>query len=294
MNYDNNLYDEMSSMRIRERERDMKNNHILTFSSSENYNFDKRPKYNLPNSPNNDPPQLVIETGGNSISNEIRISNLERRLDNAEKMLKFYEEMFRLKEEEKKNELKIDHNKILDLSKSLVKMEENQKILNRKIKEQNDLINEKFELIEKKLVKFNDTKSSVGEFYANKLAEIESMYNKNDLIYENMVDEKVNNLQINTDNKLEEILQLLNDISKNCENNEFNIVESRETIRMIQNDHLNFIKIVSILKEKADSIDYLVSQITELKQRYNNLIQMYNEQSVEEDKFLNKIINDGN
>ena len=62
---------------------------------------------------------------------------------------------------------------------------------------------------------------------------------------------------------------------------------------MIQNDHLDFIKILSILKEKSDSIDYIMTQISDLKNRYSKIIKIYGEQSKEEDKFFNKILGGG-
>ena len=69
------------------------------------------------------------------------------------------------------------------------------------------------------------------------------------------------------------------------------ILESKEIIRNIQNDHIDFLKIVTILKEKTDTLDYLMDQISDLKKKYLKIIKIFNEESSEENKFLNKIFN---
>ena len=69
------------------------------------------------------------------------------------------------------------------------------------------------------------------------------------------------------------------------------IIESKEIVRNIQNDHLDFIKIVTILKEKADTLDFVVEQIGDLKLKYLKIIKIFGEESSEENKFLNKIFN---
>lgn len=225
-----------------------------------------------------------------SIATDMRIGNLERRLDSTEKMLRFYEEMFRLKEEENKNLIRIDQNKIIELNKKIVSLEENIKFLNKKMIEQNEIINEKLEITDKKLEKFYEVKNSIGDFYANKFASIEGLIKKNDILVENLVDDKISHIQINIDGRLEEMLNLINDIAKSTENNEFSISESKENIRIVQSEHLDFIKILSILKQKSDGLDYIMSQIIDLKNQYAKLINKYDNNTIEEEKFLQKVL----
>ena len=230
-----------------------------------------------------------------SITNELRISNLERRLENTEKILKFYDEMMRLKDEEKLNEIRIDKNKIAELTKKNNLLEENIKYVNKKISEQNDFFNEKLEFIEKKFSKFLDNKNSIGDYYASKLAEFENLYKTNEVFYETKIEEKVFSAQNNFDGKIEDVLNLINDLTQQIDKIDFNQIESRENIRNIQNEHVDFLKIVSILKEKANTLDYVMDQITDLKQRYNKLVNLYGEQPIEEDdKFFNKMLNENN
>jgi hypothetical protein len=69
------------------------------------------------------------------------------------------------------------------------------------------------------------------------------------------------------------------------------IIESKEVIRNIQNDHLDFLKIVTLLKEKSDTLDYVLEQISDLKNKYLKIIKIFNEEPSEENKVLNKIFN---
>lgn len=267
---------------------DNKSNHF-TFNNeheSKRYIFEK--DYNTSLN------QLNNNLNFTPLTSDFRISNLERRLDATEKMLKFYEEMLRLKDDEKKNEQRIDNNKINELNKKIIHLEEHIKHLHRRLNDQNEIINEKLEIYEKKFNKINENRNNIGEFYASKLAEIEALINKNNILIDSSIEDKLEKIQMNTDGKLEDMLNLINDVSKNNDNLEFNIVESKESIRDIQKDHIDFIKIVSILKEKVDGLDYIIEQITELKQRYQKILQIYGEHSQEEDRFLNKILNEEN
>ncbi len=237
-----------------------------------------------------------IESNSNpSIANELRISNLERRLDSAEKLLRFYEEMNRLKDEESKNDNRIDNSKIHELNQRINSLEENNNFLNKKILEQNDIIGNKLVSLEKQLERFNEVKNSIGEFYASKLAGIESVINKNDVIVESLIDEKIANTQIDIDGRFDEMLNLINDIAKSTEKSEFSIAESKECVRNVQGDHLELVKILSVLKEKSDNLDFIMSQITELKTQFAKIKNIYeNNTPHEEKKFLHKVLGGGN
>jgi hypothetical protein len=226
-----------------------------------------------------------------SMATELRISNLEKRLESAEKMIKFYEEMMRLKDEEKRNDYKIDQNKIVELNNKVDILEDGIKIVYKKLSDFNNYINDKFEAIDKKFQKNNDTKNNISDFYASKVAEMETLLNKNNLVLENLMDDKIGLMQNNFDSKIDEVLSLVNEVNRIVEKNDYTSIESKDAIRMIQNDHLAFIKIVSLLKEKSDNLDYVMEQITDLKQRYSKVITLYSEHSQEEDKFLNKMFN---
>ena len=97
----------------------------------------------------------------------------------------------------------------------------------------------------------------------NKNLEIEEIIkNKLDEIYEN--------------NKIKEILHLIEDINKIAEDNEFNINEQNENIRKIQNDNLTLIKVVAVHSEKINSIDYILSELTNFKTKYFKLLNLVN------------------
>lgn len=223
-----------------------------------------------------------------SISTELRLANLEKRLENTEKMLKFYEEMLRLKDEEKKNAADIDQNKIYELNKKVSILEDNLSLFHKKLYDLNNLIFEKFDLIEKKFLKVNDDKSNISDFYSNKFSEVEAMLNKNNIYMENLIVDKIEESNNDLTGKLDDVLSLITEMSKLTEKTECSTNELKESIRLIQNDHLSFVKIISILKEKAETLDYIMSQITEIKLRCSKIIVPQGDIN-EEDKFLQKM-----
>jgi len=91
------------------------------------------------------------------------------------------------------------------------------------------------------------------------------------------------------DIKLEEVLNIVNEVSRNSDDNELKVIENKELLRNVQNDHLDFIKIVTILKEKSDTLDYVMEQIGDLKQKYLKIVQALDEEASEENKFINKM-----
>lgn len=246
---------------------------------------------NIYNNPNKNLNEKEKENSVNyPISAEIRISNLEKRIENIEKILHFYDELFRLKNEEKVNEERIDKNKLTEISKKLNFLEENYKFANMKFKD-NFNVDKKMENLEKKLTKFLENKNSISEYYATKLSEFEDIYKKTQSFLENKLDERLISMQNNYDGKLEDVVNLINEFTKQLDKNEFSLVENREGIRNIQMDHIDFLKIVTILKEKADSMDYLMDQITDLKFKYNKILNIYGIQgnSQEEDQIVKNI-----
>src|SRR5690242_315894 len=116
-----------------------------------------------------------------SMTNELRIANLEKRLDNAERMIMYYEEMMHLKEDEKRNDYKIEQHRIIELDNKVTLLEDGLKSIYKKLSDFNQYLNEKLENIDKRLQKHSETKNTVSDFYSVKLAEMESMLNKNNL-----------------------------------------------------------------------------------------------------------------
>jgi hypothetical protein len=273
-------------------QKNIKNSENLTFSNEHFYSdWNKINNTNNLNNTNNYNSLNNTFDYNSSITVELRVSNIERRMENYEKMLKFYEDMLRLKDEEKRNEYKIDQGRLNELSNKLLNVEDNMKNLYRKLNEQEDIINMKIEDVEKQFNKLLEMKNNLEEFYAERQGKFENILKQNDVMIESIFEQKIFDHQSNIDNKFDDILNLIQELSKTTENNEYKIVESKESMRMIQNDHVDLVKIISVLKEKSDSLDFVMNQITDLKQKYSRVIQIYGEQSIEEDKFFNKILN---
>ena len=105
-----------------------------------------------------------------------------------------------------------------------------------------------------------------------------------------IIQKKLN--EIYNNNKISEMLLLIEDINKIAEDNEFNINEQNENIRKIQNDNLTLIKIVAVHSEKINNIDYILNELTNLKNKYFQVMSLLNRANneKEEEIFTNEFI----
>ena len=108
---------------------------------------------------------------------------------------------------------------------------------------------------------------------------------KNETI-DNIYENKLNNMSILNDNKINEILNVIQDLNKITEENEFSINELKENFRKIQTDNINLIKNLQIIKEKNKQIDYILEQITNIKNSFSKVLNIYENNYNEEENFI--------
>jgi hypothetical protein len=245
----------------------------------------------------------------NLISSNMRMSNIEIRLNTMEKMMKYFDEFIHLKEEEKLNNinsLELSANIPQYLNDLLNKVDKLEKEINnlKKQKQISDIehaktienLNNKIQFLEKIVTNNNDIDNDMIFEMSNKNQKLDKdlsmMKNKkNNLEFEAMLQNKLN--EIYSNNKISEMLGLIEDINKIAEDNEFNINEQNENIRKIQNDNLTLIKIVSVHSEKINNIDYILNELNILKNKYFKLLSIINNdnnEKEEEEKFTNEFI----
>ena len=260
----------------------------------------------------------------NLISSNMRMSNIESRLNTMEKMMKYFDEFIHLKEEEKLNNLsslEISANipsflnelvaKVNKLEKELENVKkqkeiseaENTKIinnLNNKIHYLEDIINNNNNRLNLDIKPNNDILLEKEKENENKKINLnllleqnnkEKDNNKNNIeLFEELIQNKLNEIYDN--NKISEMLYLIEDINKIAEDNEFNINEQNENIRKIQNDNLTLIKIVAVHSEKINNIDYILNELTNLKNKYFQILSVINKANneKEEEIFTNEFI----
>ena len=250
-------------------------------------------------------PPVTFNNDNNLISSQMRMSNIESRLTTMEKMMKYFDEFIHLKEEEKMNNLtslELSSNIPINVNELLSKINTLEKKLDllQKQKQKTDIENEKIiknlnnkiEFLEK-IINSNDLSQNNINKNVPSENNINTNINNNQMDYftlnasneKNILDKK--NLEIEeiikskldeiySNNKIHEILKLIEDINKIAEDNEFNINEQNENIRKIQNDNLTLIKVVAVHSEKINSIDYLLSELTNLKNKYFKLLTLAN------------------
>jgi hypothetical protein len=251
-------------------------------NSNENYSGNNIPKLNTNSS--------------NLISTQMRMSNIESRLTTMEKMMKYFDEFIHLKEEEKMNNLNsLELSSNIPVNELILKINNLEKKLDlmKKQKQQSDIenekiiknLNDKIEFLEK-LINTNNlsqnliNKNIPQENNINNNNEDDNftlnanndnkILDKNNLEIEGIIKNKLD--EIYSNNKIKEILKLIEDINKVAEDNEFNINEQNENIRKIQNDNLTLIKVVAIHSEKINSIDYILNELTNLKNKYFKIV----------------------
>ena len=243
-------------------------------------------------------PPILYNNDNNLISTQMRMGNIESRLTTMEKMMKYFDEFLHLKEEEKMNNLtslELSSNIPININELLSKINRLEKKLDliQKQKQQSDIENQKIiqnlnnriEFLEK-LINSNDqsqiniskkiplenniNNKQLDNFSLSASKEQKNLEEKIDIeeIIKNKLDE------IYSNNKINEILHLIEEINRIAEDNEFNINEQNENIRKIQNDNLTLIKVVAIHSEKINSIDYLINEMTNLKNKYFKLLNL--------------------
>ena len=262
------------------------------------------PDYNAP---------IIYNNDNNLISSQMRMSNIESRLLTMEKMMKYFDEFLHLKEEEKLNNLtslELSSNIPTNVNELVIKINNLEKKLDliQKQKQQSDIENEKIiknlnnkiEFLEKIINSNNYSQNYINKknpeenninnnqldnFTLNAEKEQKSIEDKNleiGEIIKNRLDE------IYSNNKINEILKLIEEINKIAEDNEFNINELNENIRKIQNDNLTLIKVVAIHSEKINSIDYLLNEVTNLKNKYFKLLTLANNSNEENEEKISQ------
>ena len=301
MNYQNKGYNYSDKLPINERNYSY---YMINNREKKDYNYNFSNSFNGSNNDNN------------LISSNMRMSNIESRLNTMEKMMKYFDEFIHLKEEEKLNNLsslEISSNipsylndlitKINKLEKeldNLKKQKQKSEIENSKIIENlKNKINFLEQIINNNKINFDNKENNINntnsqnekKFNLNFLMEQNDKgnFNKN-VELEEFLQNKLN--EIYSNNKISEMLYLIEDINKIAEDNEFNINEQNENIRKIQNDNLTLIKIVAVHSEKINNIDYILNELSNLKNKFFQIESAVNNSNnqKEEEIFANEFI----
>jgi len=217
-------------------------------------------------------------------TNKFRISNLEGRISSLEKMLQYLDEFIHLKEEEKTE----NQNNIL-IEPLLVKiniLEKEIKSLKKEKEENKKTISElsdKIYMFEKKLnnVDYNGIQDIIYSL-SDKEKKLNMLINDfsdltkdNDILINNRISEKINEFNIHNENRINELLVLIQDTHKIIEENETKINKINNSIKKAQKDNIDIIKYISIQSQKFNSLEVLFNEIKNIKEKFNFLIGKY-------------------
>ena len=169
-----------------------------------------------------------------------------------------------------------------------IKILENEiKILHKENKENKETISElnnKIINLEKQINNYNYNSMqdiifslSNKEKKLNMLMDDFQNLNKNtDFIINNKLEEKINEFNIFNENKINELIELIQNINKIIEQNNFKIIKFNENLQNIQKDNLNLVKIISVQEQKFNSFDLINNEINSIKEKIRILIDNYN------------------
>jgi chromosome segregation ATPase len=215
--------------------------------------------------------------------NKFRINNLEGRISSLEKMLQYLDEFIHLKEEEKtenknKNNLLIEPLlvKINILEKDIQNLQKEKEENKKTISELND----KIYMLEKKLnnVDYNGIQDIIyslsdKEKKLNMLInDFSDMTKDNDILINNRINGKFNEFNILNENRINELLVLIQDTHKIIEENETKINKINNSIKKTQKDNIDIIKYISIQSQKFNSLEIIFNEIKNLKEKFNFLM----------------------
>ena len=217
-------------------------------------------------------------------TNKFRISNLEGRISSLEKMLQYLDEFIHLKEEEKTE----NQSNIL-IEPLLVKINILEKEIQslKKEKEENKKtiseLSDKIYMFEKKLnnVDYNGIQDIIYSL-SDKEKKLNMLINDfsdltkdNDILINNRISEKINEFNIHNENRINELLVLIQDTHKIIEENETKINKINNSIKKAQKDNIDIIKYISIQSQKFNSLEVLFNEIKNIKEKFNFLIGKY-------------------
>ena len=210
-------------------------------------------------------------------SNIVRISNLEDRMFSLEKMLQYLDEFIHLKEEEKNNnQLNILIEPLIIKINILEKEIKNLKKEKEENKKQISELNNKIINLEKKIENYNyNEMQDIIYSLSDKEKKLNLLINdfsditkESNIMIDNKMNEKINEINIFNENRINELLVLIHDINKIIEENEIKIHKFNDNAEKIQKDNINIIKYISVQEQKFNSFELIINEINNLKEKF--------------------------
>ena len=91
---------------------------------------------------------------------------------------------------------------------------------------------------------------------------------ESNIMIDNKMNEKINEINIFNENRINELLVLIHDINKIIEENEIKINKFNENVEKIQKDNINIIKYISVQEQKFNSFELIINEINNLKEKF--------------------------
>lgn len=229
-------------------------------------------------------------------SSSMRLSVLEDKTKSLEKMIRLFEERLTIKEEQKLNDMKNSESsltiinnlnkKVIYLEKQLNDFITQKNISDRENQEIISNLNKKILSLESQIKNQNSDKKNENNETKNYREEIENIIMNNNEQFGEMIKEQMYNMNMQNENKVNELLNLIQDVNKLFEETENDVNQLKNNYNKIQCDNLNLIRSLSIQSEKLKNIDFILQEVKLLKIKFNEFSIINPEK--EEDKFASQ------
>ena len=229
-------------------------------------------------------------------SSSMRLSVLEDKTKSLEKMIRLFEERLTIKEEQKLNDMKNSESsltiinnlnkKVIYLEKQLNDFITQKNISDRENQEIISNLNKKILSLESQIKNQNSDKKNENNETKNYREEIENIIMNNNEQFGEMIKEQMYNMNMQNENKVNELLNLIQDVNKLFEETENDVNQLKNNYNKLQCDNLNLIRSLSIQSEKLKNIDFILQEVKLLKIKFNEFSIINPEK--EEDKFASQ------
>jgi chromosome segregation ATPase len=194
-----------------------------------------------------------------------------------EKMLQYLDEFIHLKEEEKNNnQLNILIEPLVIKINILEKEIKNLQKEKEENKKQISELNNKIINLEKKIENYNyNEMQDIIYSLSDKEKKLNLLINdfsditkESNIMIDNKMNEKINEINIFNENRINELLVLIHDINKIIEENEIKINKFNENVEKIQKDNISIIKYISVQEQKFNRFELIINEINNLKEKF--------------------------
>ena len=217
-----------------------------------------------------------------------RIEKLEARLENNEGLVKLSEEIVRLKEEELDTESRIRQQKHQELEIRVVKLEQKMNNIELKFGEIEERMKATLDDV-KKRQELSMKRTEITDFMLKKFEIIQNTLEQNEKKLMGFIDKKVEEMGTETDHKLVEILNTVDDAGHLVKELNEKVIANAEGLEKLEGEMLQLMKLLYEQSIKTQNIQWMHDELMTIKKRELQIINLLKDQTNVETEFLTNV-----